>query len=357
MASLAMDELVLEEWDPATMPDDCCCLMVGARHSGKSVLLTDIMYHKRKRLDLVMGMNPTEEANETLAQFTPPGFIYDEYNNKAVKDLMEWQKRCRAHDKRGKGVPGYKSKTCKVGLVLDDCMAEKCTDESGKKKKKVMQSDDIERVFKLGRHFKLFFICAMQYIKDAPPAIRGNVDYVFVFDTNSGSEKEKLWKEYFNMFTYKDFCKVFAACVGEKYNCIVLDVRKSRGAPGQGIYFYRAEDRTTKAGGSAFKVGRSIFWNLAEYYYVDRADIDLDPAKIRGIGADVVAKKSSATAPAPILHKSKGKPELIVRRKTVDPKDSRSKDRDRSKDKDKDKDRTSREVRRRDHAELRLYAG
>lgn len=314
-AKVLFEELELEEWDPQTMPDDCCCLMVGARHTGKSVLLTDIMYEKRERLDLTMGMNPTEEANETLSHFTPPCFIYDEYNNKAIKDLMEWQRRCRANDKRNKKTPGYKSKTYKVGLVLDDCMAEKCTDESGKKKKRVMQSEDIERVFKLGRHFKLFFICAMQYIKDAPPAIRGNVDYVFVFDTNSGSEKEKLWKEYFNMFTYKDFCKVFAVCVGEKYNCIVLDVRKSRSAPGQGIYYYKAPNRTADVA-PPFQVGLPVFWDLARYFYMDQADIDLDPSKIRGV--ELGGKgKGEAAAPSPLLSKSKvpTKTELVVTRK------------------------------------------
>jgi hypothetical protein len=242
--------------------------------------------------------------------------VYDEYNNKAIKDLIEWQRRCCAHDKMSrKRKRHFTPKTCKVGLVLDDCMAERCEDSKGKKSKKVMQSEDIEKVFKLGRHYKLFFICAMQYIKDAPPAIRGNVDYVFVFDTNSGEEKEKLWKEYFNMFTYRDFCKVFSTCVGQKYNCIVLDVRKSRGSPGSGIYFYCATDRTSKAGGAAFQVGRSLFWDLSRYYYQNNMDIDLDPSKIRGCPELDPTKKKEEVAPAPILKSAKK--ELIVKRKSV----------------------------------------
>lgn len=40
----------------------------------------------------------------------------------------------------------------------------------------------------------------MQYIKDAPPDIRGNVDLLFAFNTNSSFEREKLHKEYFGMF-------------------------------------------------------------------------------------------------------------------------------------------------------------
>ena len=278
------------------MPDDACILMIGARHTGKSVLLTDIMHSKKNRLDLVFGMSPTEEANETLSQFTHRGFIYDEYNNKALQDVMEWQKRCCATDKRNKGQPGYVPKTIKAGLVLDDCMSEKC--DEGRKKKKVMQSADIDRLFKLGRHYKLFFICAMQYIIDAPPGIRGNVDFVFAFHTNSGSEKEKLHKEYFNMFTYKQFCEVFETCVTEKYNCIVLDVRRSRDKPGSGIYYYKAIDRTSKAGCAPFHVGKPIFKRLADYFFVDRAVLDLDAAAIRGFGSTSTGAGAGASGPA-----------------------------------------------------------
>jgi hypothetical protein len=77
-------------------------------------------------------------------------------------------------------------------------MAE--TTGSGTKKKKVMQSQDINKIFKNGRHFRFFYINAMQYIKDAPPEIRGNVDLLFAFNTTSSHEREKLHKEYFAMF-------------------------------------------------------------------------------------------------------------------------------------------------------------
>lgn len=298
----------LDSWDPSTIPDDACVLIIGSRHSGKSVLLTDIMWHKQKRLDVIVGMNPTESASDTLSCFTPPCFIYDEYSERALSELLEWQKRCAGVDKRarrrdGTFPPGYKPKTYKVGLVLDDCMAETVDG----KKKRVMHSGDIETVFKLGRHFKLFFLCAMQYIKDAPPSIRGNVDYVFVFDTNMKTEMEKLYEEYFSMFpTYSDFYDAFRACVGEKYNCMVLDVRRSRGgAPGAGIFFYKAVNRI----GTRFKVGRSAFWRLSDLYYADRADLSLDPSKIRG--------EAPASAPAP-LAKPAGRGKMVIRRRTDD---------------------------------------
>jgi len=309
-----VSEVDLKEWDPTTMPDDATCLLIGARHSGKSVLLTYIMYHKRKRLDLALGMNPTEDANETLSQFLPPCLIFSEFDNSALKCVIEWQLRSTHKDKQqrkrakaaGRAVPP--PCTRRVGLILDDCMTEKCT-EDGKKTKTVMKSDTIEKVFKLGRHWKLFFMACMQYIKDAPPSIRGNIDFLFVFDTNSQEELRKLHVKFFGMFTFADFKRVFRACVGEKYNCCVLDVRESRGSPGKGIYFCKAADLTKKDGvGPAFKVGARAFWNLSEYYFVDRADYELNPDHVRAVagGERGGSKELETSAPAPSLKQNKG---------------------------------------------------
>jgi hypothetical protein len=354
-----VSEVNLEEWDPDTMPDDATCLLIGARHSGKSVLLTDIMFRKRKSLDLALGMNPTEDANETLTQFLPPCLIFSEFDNPALRRVIEWQLRSTYKDKqqRKRAAAGRTSApacTRRIGLILDDCMTEKCTDD-GKKTKTVMKSDNIEKVFKLGRHWKLFFMACMQYIKDAPPSIRGNIDYLFVFDTNSQEELRKLHANFFGMFTFADFKKVFRACVGQKYNCCVLDVRASRGCPGKGIYYYCAKDRTKKDGvGPAFKVGARAFWELSDYFFVDRADYELDPDRVRelagGSGATAgVASKGGAGAPAPLLKQEKSKGIKVMRmpsqaaqeqhRREDDRHKSRERERERDGDRDRDRER------------------
>lgn len=256
-------EVALQPWDPTTLPIDATILLVGKRNTGKTTLTRDLMHHMRNRLDLVVGMNPTEMANHNLEFFIPKALIYHAFSDEKLSHILEWQRRCVANDK-----------AMKLGFVMDDCMSEQ-TAGAGGKKKKVMGSTDINKVFKLGRHLKLFYINAMQYIKDAPPDVRGNVDLLFAFNTTSGSEREKLWKEYFAMFkSYKDFSKVFDTCA-QGYDCIVLDTRRASQKASDCIFYYRATHHTTP-----FRVGRPIFWSLSEYYYEDRTDYEMDPCKV-----------------------------------------------------------------------------
>jgi hypothetical protein len=260
-----MNEISITAWDPTTLPIDATILLVGKRNTGKTTLTRDLMFHMKDRLDLVVGMNPTEMANHNLEFFIPKALIYHEFSDEKLAHILEWQRRCVANNK-----------AFKMGFIMDDCMSEQTTGAGGKKKK-VMGSNDINKVFKLGRHLKLFYINAMQYIKDAPPDVRGNVDLLFAFNTTSGTEREKLWREYFAMFrSYRDFCKVFDACA-QGWDCIVLDTRRQSQNPSDCIFYYRATYRT-----ETFRVGKQIFWDMSKHYYEDTTDYSMDPSKVIG---------------------------------------------------------------------------
>ena len=255
----------IREFDDSTIAEDATILIVGKRHTGKTTLTRAIMHCVKDKLDLCMGMNPTEMGNHNLEFFMPKSLIYHEFNDEKLKHLLEWQKRSTANNK-----------AMRIGLVMDDCMAE--TTGTGAKKKKVMGSSDIIKVFKLGRHLKLFYINCMQYIKDAPPEIRGNVDLLFAFGTTSGNEREKLWKEYFAMFSnYKHFCQVFEACT-QQYECLVLDTRKAAKSPMDSVFYYKA-----KVIQEPFRVGRPIFWRLSSYFFQDSSDYSMDVGKVLGV--------------------------------------------------------------------------
>lgn len=258
-----MPEINITEWDPTTMAPDATILIVGKRHTGKTVLTRDLMFYMKERLDLCVGMNPTEMGNHNLEFFTPQAFIFHTFDDEKLRHILDWQRRSVANNKAQR-----------IGFLMDDCMSE--TTSSGKKKK-IMSSGDISRVFKIGRHLKIFFVCTMQYICDAPPEIRGNVDLLFVFNTTSGMERERLWKDYFAQFPkFKDFCKVFDACaVG--YDCLVLDTRKAASTENC-IFYYKAKMHT-----DPFQVGKPIFWKLSTYYYTDKTDYSMDASKVLGM--------------------------------------------------------------------------
>ena len=249
------------------MAADATCLVVGKRHAGKTTLMTDVMYYLKDTLDAVIGMNPTENSTDpVLGRFLPPCFVYDRYDEDKIQHILEWQRRAVANDK---------NKAMRMGLILDDCMGE--TNKDGTKKK-IMNSGTIGKIFKIGRHRKLFFWATLQYMRDAPPDARSNTDLLFLYNMSSSIEKQKCYKDFFGMLpTQKDFDAVLAACT-KGYSCLVLDTRIAMRDPKNCLFFYTAKVRQ-----EPFKVGRPMFWKLSNHFFVDRSDNELDVGKVLGI--------------------------------------------------------------------------
>jgi hypothetical protein len=273
-------EITILPWNPADMPVDATCMVVGKRHAGKTVLMNDIMFHLKDRLDLVLGFSATEESNHNLSFFLPMAFVFPRYDEEKVRHVMEWQRRSVANNK-----------SMRVGIIMDDCMGEVTSDG---KKKRVMNSGDIAAIFKIGRHRKIFYWNALQYIKDAPPDARQNTDLLFMYNTPSVNERQKAYKDFFGMFrTYNDFSRVLDACTSG-FDCLVLDTRKAVRNPSSCIFYYRAKIRT-----EPFRVGRPVFWKLSEYFFVDRSDNELSVTAVLGsdpgasFGDDQTFKKAS----------------------------------------------------------------
>lgn len=287
----SLSQLIIKPWNPITMAPDATCLAVGKRHAGKTTLMIDIMYHLKDRLDLVIGMNPTENAsNPTLGKFLPPSFIYDRYDEEKIKHILEWQRRSVAH-----------GKAMKVGLILDDCMGETNKDGS---KKKIMSSGEIGKIFKIGRHRKLLFWCTLQYMRDCPPDARSNTDLLFLYNMSSIQERQKCYKDFFGMLkNFSDFCSVLDACT-QGYNCLVLDTRLAMREPSKSIFYYKANSKIEN-----FRMGRSIFWDLSHHFYVDRTDNDMEVSRV--LGSDPLLSQDDEEHSNKEIISSKG---LIIKR-------------------------------------------
>jgi translation elongation factor EF-1alpha len=60
----------LRKFKPENMADDKVCVFIGKRGTGKSTLVTDILYQK-KHLPVGIVMSATEEGNHHYKQFVP----------------------------------------------------------------------------------------------------------------------------------------------------------------------------------------------------------------------------------------------------------------------------------------------
>ena len=141
--------LQLKKFDPSRMADDKVCVFIGKRGTGKSTLVTDILWHK-KNIPAGIAMSGTEEGNGYYKQFIPDLFVYGDYNKDALEKIIERQKKLLA---LGKCNP--------VFILMDDCMYDRS----------FMRDVCIRQLFMNGRHWKIFFMMTTQYCMDMTPMI------------------------------------------------------------------------------------------------------------------------------------------------------------------------------------------
>lgn len=223
----------LRKFDPSKIADDKVCVVIGKRGTGKSTLVTDLLYHKK---DIPAGvvMSATEEGNHYYKQFVPDLFIYGDYSRETIERVIDRQKRLIS---TGKKTP--------VFILLDDCMYNKA----------FMKDNCIRQCFMNGRHWKIFFVLTMQYCMDLSPDLRANVDYVFILRENVIQNRERLWKSFFGVFpSFELFNQVMNACT-ENYECLVLDNTSKSNRLEDCVFYYKAPIR------KGFRVGSHAFWN------------------------------------------------------------------------------------------------
>ena len=232
----------LRKFDPRTMADDKVCIFIGKRGTGKTSLVTDILWHK-KHLPAGIAMSGTEEGNGHYRNFIPDLFVYGEYNKAAVEKIIDRQKRNIA---AGKVSP--------VFILMDDCMYDRA----------FMRDSCIRQLFMNGRHWKIFFMMTTQYCMDMTPMIRTNVDYVFVLRDNVRQNRENLYKAFFGVFpTFDQFCQVMDACT-ENYECLVLDNTSKSNDVQNCVFYYKATLRKN------FRCGSAALWDFHRRHYNPR---------------------------------------------------------------------------------------
>jgi energy-coupling factor transporter ATP-binding protein EcfA2 len=232
--------LQLKRFDPTKIKDDKVCLFIGKRGTGKSTLVTDILYYKRNMPSGVV-MSGTEDGNHYYSQYIPDLFIYGNYNKETIENIIAKQRSNM--NLYGKSNP--------VFILLDDCMFDKS----------FMRDECIRQLFMNGRHWNIFFMLTAQYCMDLPPGLRSNVDYVFVLRENVIQNRERLYKSFFGVFpSFSMFQSVMDACT-ENYECLVLDNTSKSNKLNECVYYYKAAIRPP------FRIGGEAMWSAHKRFY------------------------------------------------------------------------------------------
>lgn len=229
-------QLELREFKLSQIKDDATIMIIGKRGVGKSTILRNIM-HAKRHLPFGIACSGTEEGNGAFGKHMPGTFVYSDYDAKAVQRVIDRQ-RTLSNDDGATPSP--------VFIYLDDCLYDKG----------VMKRPEVRQIFLNGRHFKIFVAVTAQFSGDIPPAIRSNIDYLFICRDPIIQNRRRIWENFFGLMEFGQFQQLMTKST-ENFECLVLDNTSRSNDPSDAIYWYKA--KTDLPG---FKMGCRAYWQF-----------------------------------------------------------------------------------------------
>ena len=257
----------VRKFNPTTIKESRIIFLIGKRHTGKTVLMKDILYHM-PRPDYVIAMAPTEDTLQTFREFLPETCIFDHFSQEKLESIVTLQRELVSRGKKRT-----------VMIVLDDCLYQK----------NCLNSTCMRSIFFNGRHDHISLVCCAQYMMEVNVSLRTNIDYIFVMRDNILTNRQKLFKYYFGQFSrFEEFDRVMTACT-QDYKALVLDGTVSSTSATDSVLWYRASTNIPD-----FKLCKPIFWKLSQKYALSGDAIRR--AQRRAFVAETAAVESQATA-------------------------------------------------------------
>jgi len=252
-----------------------CCL-IGRRDTGKSFLVRDLLYHHQ---DIPVGtvISGTEAGNGFYAKLVPKLFVHHAYTSEIIDKVYRRQKIAVKQFERERESGRRQPSDPRCFVILDDCLYDN----------KWTRDKLMLALFLNGRHWKVFLVITMQHPLGIPPALRTNVDYVFILRENYITNRKKIYDNYASMFpTFESFCSVMNQCT-ENFECIVINNNTKSNKLEDQVFWYRAAEH------GPFRLGSKLFWELSKNLADDSDEEMFDASKKGKNSGQLTVKKTS----------------------------------------------------------------
>jgi hypothetical protein len=192
----------------------------AAKNTGKTTLITSLMYEKSDIFPVGLVMSGTEDSNGHFKKIVPSSFVFNQCDVKKIEEFIVRQKIAKKHLTVPWGM-----------LLLDDC-----TDDP-----KIFNSRLFHHIFKNGRHWKMLFILSLQYCMDVKPVIRNSIDGTFILRESSLRNRKVLWENYASIIPdFKTFCTIMDGVTGD-YTALYIHNQSTTNNWQDCVFWYKAK--------------------------------------------------------------------------------------------------------------------
>ena len=217
-------------------------VIIGKAGTGKSSIISSILYAKRNLIPIAVAFSGTEDSNGFFKKIIPSTFIFNKYEEDKIRNFIKRQKIAREH-----------LENPWAALIIDDCADDP----------KLLASTLQQSLFKNGRHYNCLYILALQYSMDIKPGIRANIDGVFILREPILKNRKSLWENYASIIPdFNTFCNIMDQ-ITDDFTALYIHNKATTNNWSDCGFYYKAN--LTPQG---FKFGCPEYWQ----FHKDRYD-------------------------------------------------------------------------------------
>lgn len=216
-------------------------VVIGKPGTGKTTLITRLLYEKRNLFPTAFVMSGTEDSNGHYGKIIPSSFVHNKYNEEKVENFITRQKMAKKY------LPNPWSV-----LLLDDC-----TDDP-----RIFNKPIFQGLYKNGRHWKMLFILSLQYCMDVKPVIRTNIDGVFILRESNLRNRKSLYENYAGVIPdFNMFCDIMDQVTND-YTALYIHNSTTSNNLEDIVFYYKAKPVPDK-----FRFGNLDFWKYHNHRF------------------------------------------------------------------------------------------